>query len=77
VTLLEAGPSVGGLVAGWKTKGGKSIEAGAYMFICICIYYIYKEINRPVSGWMGIGEGRWCGGLWGASRGGRRKGTCM
>lgn len=31
MTLLEAGPSVGGLVAGWKTKGGKSIEAGAWV----------------------------------------------
>lgn len=30
MTLLEAGPSVGGLVAGWKTKGGKSIEAGTW-----------------------------------------------
>lgn len=31
MTLLEAGPSVGGLVAGWKTKGGKSIEAGGWV----------------------------------------------
>lgn len=30
VTLLEAGASVGGLVAGWKTPGGRSVEAGVH-----------------------------------------------
>jgi uncharacterized protein with NAD-binding domain and iron-sulfur cluster len=28
VTLLEASPYIGGLVAGWKTEGGRSVEAG-------------------------------------------------
>ncbi|MEB3827545.1 hydroxysqualene dehydroxylase [Phormidium sp. CCY1219] len=32
VTLLEAGDSPGGLVAGWKTPGGRSVEAGIHGF---------------------------------------------
>ena len=32
VTLLEAGAQAGGLVAGWKTQGGKSVEAGIHGF---------------------------------------------
>ncbi|MBD2459026.1 FAD-dependent oxidoreductase [Nostoc sp. FACHB-87] len=39
VTLLEAGPYPGGLVAGWKTPGGKSVEAGIHGF-----WYPYKNI---------------------------------
>lgn len=43
VTLLEAGPSVGGLVAGWKTQGGKSIEAGVHGF-----WYCYRNVFNLV-----------------------------
>ncbi len=32
VTLLEAGSYPGGLVAGWKTSGGRSVEAGIHGF---------------------------------------------
>ena len=39
VTLLEAGAVPGGLVAGWKTAGGRSIEAGIHGF-----WYPYKNI---------------------------------
>ncbi|HEY9812786.1 MAG TPA: FAD-dependent oxidoreductase [Candidatus Sericytochromatia bacterium] len=39
VTLLEAGNYPGGLVAGWKTAGGKSVEAGIHGF-----WYPYKNI---------------------------------
>ena len=39
VTLLEAGPYPGGLVAGWKTPGGKSVEAGIHGF-----WYPYRNI---------------------------------
>jgi len=39
VTLLEAGPYPGGLVAGWKTPGGRSVEAGIHGF-----WYPYKNI---------------------------------
>jgi uncharacterized protein with NAD-binding domain and iron-sulfur cluster len=39
VTLLEAGPYPGGLVAGWKTAGGRSVEAGIHGF-----WYPYKNI---------------------------------
>jgi len=39
VTLLEAGSLPGGLVAGWKTAGGRSIEAGVHGF-----WYPYKNI---------------------------------
>src|ERR687885_2931962 len=39
VTLLEAGPYPGGLVAGWKTAGGRSIEAGIHGF-----WYPYRNI---------------------------------
>lgn len=39
VTLLEAGPYPGGLVAGWKTEGGRSVEAGVHGF-----WYPYKNI---------------------------------
>lgn len=30
VTLLEAGKQPGGLVAGWKTASGKSVEVGIH-----------------------------------------------
>ncbi|MEL7246062.1 MAG: FAD-dependent oxidoreductase [Cyanobacteria bacterium J06573_2] len=39
VTLLEAGSYPGGLVAGWKTEGGKSVEAGIHGF-----WYPYRNI---------------------------------
>ncbi len=39
VTLLEAGSYPGGLVAGWKTTKGKSVEAGIHGF-----WYPYKNI---------------------------------
>ncbi|HEY9749505.1 MAG TPA: FAD-dependent oxidoreductase [Allocoleopsis sp.] len=39
VTLLEAGAYPGGLVAGWKTPGGRSIEAGIHGF-----WYPYRNI---------------------------------
>ena len=39
VTLLEAGAYPGGLVAGWKTLGGRSVEAGIHGF-----WYPYKNI---------------------------------
>lgn len=39
VTLLEAGPYPGGLVAGWKTAGGRSVEAGIHGF-----WYPYGNI---------------------------------
>ncbi|AFY50844.1 hypothetical protein Nos7524_5119 [Nostoc sp. PCC 7524] len=39
VTLLEAGPYPGGLVAGWQTTAGKSVEAGIHGF-----WYPYRNI---------------------------------
>ncbi|GJD17876.1 amine oxidase [Rivularia sp. IAM M-261] len=39
VTLLEAGAYPGGLVAGWKTPGGRSVEAGIHGF-----WYPYRNI---------------------------------
>ncbi len=39
VTLLEAGAQPGGLVAGWKTPGGRSVEAGIHGF-----WYPYRNI---------------------------------
>lgn len=39
VTLLEAGSYPGGLVAGWQTAGGRSVEAGIHGF-----WYPYKNI---------------------------------
>jgi hypothetical protein len=39
VTLLEAGNHPGGLVAGWQTAGGKSVEAGIHGF-----WYPYNNI---------------------------------
>jgi uncharacterized protein with NAD-binding domain and iron-sulfur cluster len=39
VTLLEAGPYPGGLVAGWQTTGGRSVEAGIHGF-----WYPYRNI---------------------------------
>lgn len=43
VTLLEASPYPGGLVSGWKTEDGKSIEAGIHGF-----WYPYKNIFQLV-----------------------------
>jgi uncharacterized protein with NAD-binding domain and iron-sulfur cluster len=39
VTLLEAGSYPGGLVAGWKTAAGRSVEAGIHGF-----WYPYRNI---------------------------------
>ncbi|WP_088890270.1 hydroxysqualene dehydroxylase [Leptolyngbya ohadii] len=39
VTLLEAGAYPGGLVAGWQTPGGRSVEAGIHGF-----WYPYRNI---------------------------------
>jgi uncharacterized protein with NAD-binding domain and iron-sulfur cluster len=39
VTLLEAGAYPGGLVAGWKTDAGRSVEAGIHGF-----WYPYRNI---------------------------------
>ena len=39
VTLLEAGSYPGGLVAGWKTNSGRSVEAGIHGF-----WYPYRNI---------------------------------
>ncbi|NJL63045.1 MAG: FAD-dependent oxidoreductase [Methylacidiphilales bacterium] len=44
VTLLEAGAYPGGLVAGWKTKAGKSVEAGIHGF-----WYPYRNIFSLVN----------------------------
>ncbi len=43
VTLLEAAPYPGGLVAGWKTPAGKSIEGGIHGF-----WYPYRNIFSKV-----------------------------
>ena len=43
VTLLEASPQAGGLVAGWKSPQGKSVEAGIHGF-----WYPYQNIFRLV-----------------------------
>lgn len=44
VTLLEAGAYPGGLVAGWKTSGGRSVEAGIHGF-----WYPYNNIFSLVN----------------------------
>ncbi|PSB17238.1 amine oxidase [filamentous cyanobacterium CCP2] len=44
VTLLEAGAYPGGLVAGWKTAKGRSIEAGIHGF-----WYPYRNIFSLVN----------------------------
>lgn len=44
VTLLEAGAYPGGLVAGWKTAQGRSIEAGIHGF-----WYPYRNIFALVN----------------------------
>lgn len=43
VTLLEAAPYPGGLVAGWKTAGGRSVEGGIHGF-----WYPYRNIFNVV-----------------------------
>lgn len=44
VTLLEASPNLGGLVAGWKTEGCRSVEAGIHGF-----WYPYRNIFALVN----------------------------
>ncbi len=44
VTLLEASSYPGGLVAGWKTPGGRSVEAGIHGF-----WYPYQNIFSLVN----------------------------
>lgn len=47
VTLLEAAPYPGGLVAGWKTPGGRSVEGGIHGFwYPYCnIFSLVKQLN--------------------------------
>ncbi len=54
VTLLEAGSYPGGLVAGWKTPGGRSVEAGIHGFWYPYqnIFSLVKELNlNPFTPW--------------------------
>ena len=54
VTLLEAGSYPGGLVAGWKTPGGKAVEAGIHGFWYPYqnIFSLVKELNlNPFTPW--------------------------
>jgi uncharacterized protein with NAD-binding domain and iron-sulfur cluster len=54
VTLLEAGSHPGGLVAGWKTPGGRSVEAGIHGFWYPYqnIFSLVKELNlNPFTPW--------------------------
>ncbi|KKJ00986.1 hydroxysqualene dehydroxylase [Prochlorothrix hollandica] len=44
VTLLEAGPQPGGLVAGWRTASGRTLEAGIHGF-----WYPYGNIFSLVA----------------------------
>mgnify|MGYP002785084275 CR=1 FL=1 len=44
VTLLEAGAQPGGLVAGWKTAQGRSVEAGVHGF-----WYPYRNLFSLVN----------------------------
>lgn len=54
VTLLEAGAYPGGLVAGWKTAQGRSIEAGVHGF-WYPYHNIFSLVNRlglqPFTDW--------------------------
>ncbi len=44
VTLLEAGAQPGGLVAGWKTASGRSVEVGIHGKYCNAIFFMcYKR----------------------------------
>jgi hypothetical protein len=44
VTLLEAGAQPGGLVAGWKTASGRSVEVGIHGKYCNAIFFMcYKQ----------------------------------
>ena len=45
VTLLEAGAYPGGLVAGWKTPGGRSVEAGIHGFWYLTAIYSRSPTN--------------------------------
>ncbi|WP_218082025.1 hydroxysqualene dehydroxylase [Anthocerotibacter panamensis] len=54
VTLLEAGPYPGGLVAGWRTAGGRSVEAGIHGFwYPYCnIFALLRELElEPFTPW--------------------------
>jgi len=43
VTLLEAGAQPGGLVAGWKTPGGRSVEVGIHGTMSVQILPSWHE----------------------------------
>ena len=54
VTLLEASPYPGGLVAGWKTSTGRSVEVGIHGFWYPYhnIFSLVKELNlNPFTPW--------------------------
>ncbi len=54
VTLLEASPYPGGLVAGWKTPGGRSIEAGihGFWYPYFNIFSLVNELGlKPFTPW--------------------------
>lgn len=47
ITLLDAAPNVGGLVAGWKTKKGQSVEVGVHGF-WRRYYNIFNLVNSEL-----------------------------
>ncbi|MGB3510239.1 MAG: NAD(P)-binding protein [Microcoleaceae cyanobacterium] len=49
VTLVKAGPYPGGLVAGWKTPGGRSVEVGIHCFVSAIYTITYFLLSRTYS----------------------------
>jgi|GEM_PF-3098121 len=47
VTLLEAKPYPGGLVAGWKTPGRRSLEGGANLVIRPLAKVVLTPLTPP------------------------------
>ncbi|AFY71835.1 amine oxidase [Thalassoporum mexicanum PCC 7367] len=59
VTLLEAGAYPGGLVAGWETEGGRSVEAGihGFWYPYANIFNLVDELGiKPFTDWTRSGQ---------------------
>ncbi|CAN0260079.1 unnamed protein product [Discosporangium mesarthrocarpum] len=56
VTLLDASPNPGGLSSGWRTRGGRAVEAGikGFWWSYPNIYRLVEEelkVENPFSDW--------------------------
>lgn len=66
MTLLEGGKSVGGLVAGWLTPGGRPVEAGVHGFWYASCVWMLRDLESQFAEdcWGGANCALYRNGVW-------------